>query len=128
MGIGTGKKALVIDDETLLRLQLVTILKLSGFEVHEAHDGSQGIEMCQKLKPDLVVTDIHMPKTNGIELVKALRLTPERPIIIVTSAKWNSDGIDYLKLAKEFEVHGVLAKPIVKEILLKKIEPFFKEK
>ena len=119
---GKGKKVLVVDDEEGVRLQLVTILKKVGFETFEASDGVEGREMSHSIKPDIVITDIHMPNLGGIELIRALKYEDNRPIIIAVSAKWIDDKGDHLKEAKEVEADEVLAKPILKEILLRKIE------
>lgn len=63
-------------------------LKSAGHEVLEAADGEEAISVLQKRKADLVITDINMPKLNGIDLTRRLRSTPDyrsTPIILLTT-------------------------------------------
>ena len=60
------KKILVVDDERSIRDLLSIYLKREGFEVHCAEDGQAALECCQELEFDIVITDIKMPKLDGI--------------------------------------------------------------
>lgn len=69
------KLVLVVEDEDLYRKTLVTKLSISGFSVIEARDGEEGYRTALEKKPDLVLSDIMMPKMNGIDMVKKLQET-----------------------------------------------------
>jgi len=62
------ERILVVDDEGGITETLSAILRLNGFEVEVATDGEDGYEKASALKPDLVISDISMPKLNGIEM------------------------------------------------------------
>jgi two-component system sensor histidine kinase/response regulator len=88
MNLGMGKKVLVVEDHHDTSFMLCRLLKMEGYEVEHAVDGMVGYNTATSDQPDLIVTDIQMPRMNGIEMIKrlreenALRSTP----IIVMSA------------------------------------------
>jgi DNA-binding NarL/FixJ family response regulator len=79
-------RILVIDDGDSVRDVIGVFLENAGFEVcGEAADGVEGIEQAQKLKPDLVVLDLAMPRMNGVEAAFVLRKTmPTIPVVMLT--------------------------------------------
>jgi len=79
-------RILVIDDAESVRDIIGIFLENAGFEVcGEAADGVEGIEQAKKLKPDLVVLDLAMPRMNGAEAASILSQTmPEVPIVLLT--------------------------------------------
>src|ERR1700732_1634833 len=79
-------KILVIDDGDSVRDIIRIFLEREGFEVcGEAADGVEAIEQAKKLKPDLIVLDLAMPRMNGIEAASVLRQTlHDTPIILLT--------------------------------------------
>jgi DNA-binding response OmpR family regulator len=80
-------KILVAEDEALMLAALKKNLEDDGYEVIATSDGQQAIEQFQAQKPDLVITDILMPYTSGLELIGVVRSQPEPHIpIIVLSA------------------------------------------
>jgi len=75
------KTVLLVDDSATMLMSMKAGLEISGFRVAVAHDGEQAMSLLQGgLKPDLIITDIHMPKMDGIEFIrqarKTLRFTP----------------------------------------------------
>jgi CheY-like chemotaxis protein len=85
------KKLLVVDDDTIFRRLLIEILTSQGFEVAEARDGEEGLAVFKKTNPDLVITDIRMPKKNGFQLAEEIRtLSPMIPIIFISG--WYDPG------------------------------------
>jgi len=71
-----SKKILIVEDEKGLRLPLVTVLKNEGFNVLEANNGEEGLQMALETHPDLMIIDIVMPVLDGISMLKKLREDP----------------------------------------------------
>jgi two-component system chemotaxis response regulator CheY len=81
-------KILVIEDNRDSRDILSKLLRMSGYDVTSASDGEIGYTAALKHEPDLIITDIHMPRMDGIEFVKRIRLESalaETPILVVTA-------------------------------------------
>jgi two-component system chemotaxis response regulator CheY len=79
---------LTVDDAMTMRKMVSFTLKAAGHEVLEAQDGAIALSMLQSRSVDLVLTDIHMPNMNGIELTRQLRALPSfgrTPIILLTT-------------------------------------------
>lgn len=68
-----GKKILIVDDEKDPRSALATAFRNEGFEVFEAGDGEEGLQLVLKEKPDLILLDIIMPKINGLEVLERIK-------------------------------------------------------
>lgn len=78
-------KILIVDDEMPIRRTLRDILEFEGYDVDEAMDGLECVSKVQKEKYDVVITDIKMPKMDGIEALERLQiLSPETPVIMVS--------------------------------------------
>jgi DNA-binding NarL/FixJ family response regulator len=79
---------LVVDDDVGTRLSISDYLELSGYSVITANDGQQALAMVEEFHPDLMVTDIVMPRMNGYELVRQVRQKPRfrlLPVILLTA-------------------------------------------
>ncbi|HKE15016.1 MAG TPA: sigma-54 dependent transcriptional regulator [Kofleriaceae bacterium] len=84
---GSGVRVLVVDDEAGTRTALRELLRGQGYEVDLAADGAAALERLAELPPDVVVTDLDMPRMDGMELIARLHESHgELPIIVVTSA------------------------------------------
>lgn len=68
-----NKRILIVEDNATLSDALSTSLKEEKFEVFEAHDGVQGLEMAESILPDLIVCDINMPKMDGLTMLSRMR-------------------------------------------------------
>jgi two-component system cell cycle response regulator len=91
--------------------------------VYEAGDGEQGVDMARRELPDLVLTDLQMPKMDGYGVIRALRNDPRfrgRPIVAVTAFAMRDDRERVL--ASDFD--GFIAKPIVPEEFVGQVERF----
>lgn len=89
-----NKKILLIDDEKDILNLLETVLIKEGFkEIYKAENGNKGIELCEKVNPDIIVLDIMLPDIDGYEVCKRIREFSMCPIIFL-SAK--SDDVDKL--------------------------------
>lgn len=112
---------LVVDDSLSQRRALEQILTDAGFGVHTARDGIEAVEWLAYNKPLVVVTDLEMPRMNGLELASHIR-TQERlkalPIIMITSRSTEKHRL----MADEAGINFYLVKPVQDDNLLTKIQ------
>ena len=81
------KKILVADDETNLRRVLGAILKREGHQVLSAENGAEALELLARNDVDAVITDLRMPKVDGMELLeRTVADYPDVPVIVLTAA------------------------------------------
>ena len=108
-------RILVAEDETIIRLDLKSILERAGFDVcAEARDGVEAVELAASEQPDLVILDVKMPRLDGIEAAR--RILADRPIPIVVLTAYGQDEL--VARAVEAGVFGYLVKPFREEDLL----------
>ena len=116
-------RILVIEDNKE-NLDLMTyLLRAFGHTVFAAQDGDQGLEMARRELPDLVLTDIQMPKVDGYEVLRAFRKDPrlaKRPLIAITAYAMRGDRERVI--AAGFD--GYISKPVVPEEFVGQIERF----
>jgi DNA-binding NtrC family response regulator len=111
-------RILIIDDEPNLRSMLRRMLHLAGHQVSEAGNGAEGINLYERDPLDLVITDIFMPKKEGIETIIALhRADPDLPIIAI-SGGGRSGNMDSLCSAKKLGARHTFSKPFRGDQLL----------
>ncbi len=104
-------RILLIDDDDTIRAVLGEVLAQSGHTVIEARDGTEGLELFTHAAPDLVITDMVMPRKNGLEVVRVLRERQPELKIIAMSAGGRNGARDHLQTARLLGADGVLAKP-----------------
>jgi len=78
-------------------------------ELYQAYNGEEGIELYKSKKPDIIVTDLNMPKLNGIDMIKKIKSIDSQQIIIITSA---FGDVDNLMEALNNGANGFISKPI----------------
>ena len=92
------KQILVVDDEANLRRVLSAQLSRDGYEVHTAEDGEAGLAFLKEHHIDLVITDLRMPKVDGMDLLRAaLRDDPSRPVVMLTAHGTVDNAVEALK-------------------------------
>ncbi len=92
------KQVLIVDDEPNLRKILAAQLSRDGYDVLLAEDGEQGLAMIRDHHVDMVITDLRMPKVDGMELLKeALREQPDLPIVMITAHGTVDTAVEALK-------------------------------
>jgi two-component system, NtrC family, response regulator PilR len=108
------EKILVVDDEQSLRDVLSIMLKRAGYAVTSAMDGEEAIELLNKEIFDLVITDLRMPKIDGMEVLKAVKsASPETVVLIITAFASADSAVEAMKqgaydyLTKPFQVDEV---------------------
>ncbi|HXM68014.1 MAG TPA: response regulator [Candidatus Acidoferrum sp.] len=110
--------ALVVDDSMLIRYTVCRFLEERGFQVESATNGLEALQILERLHPDLIVTDMHMPKMSGKELIDALKSNPATaniPLIIVAG---RASGFDEKEnranfaIYKDIDIQGQLEKAL----------------
>jgi AmiR/NasT family two-component response regulator len=113
------RRVLIAEDEALIRLDLKEMLEEEGYAVvGEAGDGEEAVTLADKLRPDLVILDVKMPKLDGI--AAAERIAGERvaPVVILTAFGQR----DLVERAREAGAMAYLVKPFQKKDLVPTIE------
>ncbi len=106
------KKAriLVIEDDAIVRESVVTFLGDQGFDVLEAEDGERGLEVFRAEKPDMVLTDLRMPKVDGLQVLKHIvSEAPDMPVVVVSGMGTVDDVVESLRLG----AWDYLTKPVI---------------
>src|SRR5258708_8143673 len=109
---------LVIDDTATMRDLVRRMLERAEHSVIEAEDGEVGIAVVEMHDPALVITDLIMPKKEGIETIQQIRRSHPNTKIIAMSGHVRSDGISYLDAARKLGADAILAKPFLRATLL----------
>jgi two-component system, chemotaxis family, chemotaxis protein CheY len=112
-----AKRILTIDDSKTIRDMLRMTLVDAGYDVLQAVDGQDGVEVLERETVDLVITDINMPKMNGYEVVRHLRGNPAYtglPILVLTT----ESDTDKKNIAREAGATGWMVKPFDPERLV----------
>ncbi len=81
--MGVAKKVLVVDDEKGIRFLLSEVLNSQGFDVSLARDGQESLDKLEKDHFDLVVTDINMPRLDGVAMMKSMKQSGRNEKIII---------------------------------------------
>jgi two-component system KDP operon response regulator KdpE len=109
-------RILVVDDETQITRVLKTVLQSQGYEVKTAADGEAALDLAVDWIPDLIVTDLSMPKMNGIELSRLVRERSQVPIIVLSVREEEKSKIEALDagaddyVTKPFSTNELLAR------------------
>ncbi len=103
-------RILAIDDSRTMREMLKSSLSAAGFEVHTADDGLDGLDRMAEVDPDVVITDINMPRLDGFGVIEAVRrgtVRPRRPILVLTT----ESAPELKNRAREAGATGWIVKP-----------------
>ncbi|MBN2612862.1 MAG: response regulator [Bacteroidales bacterium] len=102
------KRILIVDDNLMMRKLIRNIFADHDFEIEEAEDGLEGLEIVRKIDIDLVITDIIMPKMEGLELIMNIKRDfPNIKIIAISGGKPY-----YLYMAKKLGIEKIFTKPL----------------
>ena len=113
------KHILLVDDSATMLMSLKSSLEIAGFEVSTAGDGVQALERIKAKKPDLMVTDINMPRMDGLELIRQARAIMRfTPILTLTTESQQAKRDE----ARKHGASGWLVKPVAAAELIKVIK------
>lgn len=105
---GDGYVIAVVEDEELIRKSLVMNLELEGFKVLTASDGEEGVTLINQQKPDLIIMDVMMPRKDGLQACREIRVAGiSTPLILLTARSSEVDKVLGLDLGAD----DYLAKP-----------------
>ena len=91
-----GALILIIDDEIQIRRFLKMSLAAYGYSVREAENGEEGFRAVFDYNPDLIILDLELPDTNGLDLLKKIRISSSIPVIVLTVCDDERDKITLL--------------------------------
>jgi two-component system response regulator AtoC len=118
----TMRRILVVDDEENIRLVLRTLLKKHGYEVEVADSGEAALGALESFDPDVILTDVRMPRMGGLDLLATLKAKQHPATVIVMSAYGNVDlAIEAMK-AGAYDYVGKPFKPDEIVLALRKAE------
>jgi CheY-like chemotaxis protein len=118
------KKILVIEDNEPNLYLITYILERRGYEVISAYDGIEGLALAEKEKPDLVLTDLQLPKMDGYETARRIKSNPALahiPVVAVTAYAMAGDR----EKALASGCSGYIEKPIMPTTFAAQIEQYF---
>ena len=89
-----AKQILLVDDERDLVFYTKLFLEEQGYEVLEAYDGKQALEVLETVRPDLIILDVTMPRMTGWDVLKEIQADPEKvdiPVLMLTARAEDAD-------------------------------------
>lgn len=118
-----NRKILIADDEARMRALVRDYLRMKGFQVLEAENGRQALEVFQR-EPDiaLILLDVMMPEMDGFETLKELRQISEVPVLMLTARSEEQDELQGFSLGAD----EYIAKPFSPKVLMARIDAILK--
>jgi len=112
---------LIIDDNMDDQAHMAEILKEEGYQIIAAEMGPEGIDLCRKMHPDLIILDLVMPDMNGIEALRKFKSEfPEIPVVMCSAA-----GLEQVvALALRVGAAGYIVKPYEKKTVLQTLRGY----
>jgi len=105
------RKILLVDDETGFTELMRDLLQMDNYQVEVANDGQEGLDKVQAFMPDVIISDVVMPRLSGFEMFKRIKAMPETsaiPFLFITG--FQDERV--LAEARKIGVFGILRKPI----------------
>ncbi len=103
-------RILIVDDEPNARNALTELLRDEGYEVSSAVDGAAAQARLAEFQPDILLTDVHMPGMDGLDLVQTARRMPDGgPAVVPMSARPQPHGVDEPFIGKPIDIDQLLA-------------------
>jgi DNA-binding NtrC family response regulator len=121
----SGAKVLIVDDDDAIRQIITALLSKMGYKVSGACDGLEGIQRFEEFSPDVVITDLVMPRFDGIQFFERIReKAPTIKVIIITAHR----DIEEVSLAKEMGAHSFIFKPFSLDEITVKVSSALSDK
>jgi CheY-like chemotaxis protein len=117
-------RILIVEDDADARDMLTTLLTGEGFDTLCAEDGQSGLELASSKRPDVILTDVHMPNIDGVAMIRMLRQQPHTkdiPIVVMSAY-----GSTLMSEAMSAGANGMLNKPAQLSHLVKMIKGLLK--
>jgi DNA-binding NtrC family response regulator len=111
------KRILLVDDDDQTRRAVQKMLEREGYEVRSTGDGHEALELYETDLCDLLITDMIMPETDGLEMIQQILRKHPAARILAMSGGGQVGAVEYLTVAKKFGAIGVLSKPFTIEEL-----------
>lgn len=112
-----SKTILTVDDSRMMREMLLMVLQGAGFNVVQAEDGVEGLEALERSNPDIIITDINMPRMDGYGVIEGVRRDPRHratPILVLST----ESSPEKKQRAREAGATGWIVKPFQADALL----------
>jgi two-component system sensor histidine kinase/response regulator len=109
---------LIVEDNTAIREQMVTILEMNGYTVLATANGNEGMRVACHHQPALIISDVMMPECNGLDMLREIRRTPElarTPVVLLSALIANDD----IRKGLELGANAYLIKPFRIDELLR---------
>ena len=116
------KRILIVDDDRVTLTLLQKILSERGYKVLTAVDGEEGYQLAQEANPDLLISDMLIPKVDGLELCKNIKESPslsQTKVILMTGVY---KGVTFKFEAKDVGADDFVEKPLDRNDLIKRVE------
>ena len=126
----TRKKVLIVDDELDVRIYVRTLFETSGYAPTATRNGTEGLRKAKELSPDIIILDVMMPETGGVNMYRELKTDPKLkdiPVIMLTAVgkKSFSHYLKMLNIQSEASIpqpDAYMEKPLDHEKLLELAE------
>ena len=115
-------KILIVDDDPLIRELVGVFLRQEAFDVYEASDGQEALQVLEGVKPDLAILDIMMPRMDGWELIRELRASYDFPVLMLTAKGETAQKIKGFQLGTD----DYMVKPFEPEELVARVRALLK--
>ena len=112
------EKILVVDDERPIAEIIKYNLKKEGFDVRTVYDGEEAVKAVHEMKPDLIVLDVMLPKKNGFEVLREIRMEYVMPVLMLTAKEEENDKI----LGLELGADDYIVKPFSNKELIARVK------
>ncbi len=115
------RRVLIAEDNAVNRELLRELLEVRGYEVAEACDGQEALEMVEQTRPDILLLDLGMPKLDGFGVVRHIRASPglaRLPVLAITAYAMRGDREEVLNAGFD----GYLSKPLDAALLAKEMQ------
>jgi DNA-binding response OmpR family regulator len=117
-------RVLVVEDDDAIAQVLQRSLRMEGYEVRIAGDGVAGLDEAHAFLPDLVILDLGLPRLDGVEVAKKLRLTDDVPILVLTAR----DGVEARVEGLDAGADDYLVKPFERQELLARLRALLRRR